>query len=72
MAATSKLVIDFAGTNGDVSFSYNYFNPSATITQVQALAAALTTNGSIFENPPVTVKSAKLVTTTEQDYEMNA
>ena len=68
----SKLVIDFAGTTGDVKFSYNYANPEMSATSVKALATALITNGSVFDNPPVTAKSAKIVTTTEEEYDISA
>ncbi|MBQ7217036.1 MAG: DUF2922 domain-containing protein [Synergistaceae bacterium] len=72
MAAASKLVLTFAGTNKDVSFSYNYANSEAASAKVKALMNGLIANGSIFENPPVSAKSAKIVTTTTTEYDLSA
>ena len=72
MAAKAKLVLDFAGTNGDVSFSYNYADDEASTASIKALVNGLIANGSIFENPPVTAKNAKVITTTTSEYNLNA
>ena len=69
--ATSKLVLEFEGTKGDVKFSYNYADPDVTLARVKALTQGLITNGSIFANQPLTAKSAKIVTTTETDYDIS-
>ncbi len=71
MATTSKLVLDFEGASENVSFSYNYVNPELTTTKVKQVMTALITNGSIFSNPPLTAKNAKIVTTTENDYDLS-
>ena len=70
--SVSTLVINFAGQTGDsVKFSYKYANPSVTTNTVKALINGLIANGSIFENPPVTAKSAKLVTQSEAEYDLS-
>lgn len=71
MASISKLVMTFASAEGDVSYSYKYADPEMTVAKVKALMSGLITNGSIFETPPLTAKSAKLVTTTEGDYDLS-
>lgn len=68
----AKIVIDFAGTSGDVKFSYNYADEDTTNAKAKALVNGLITNGSIFANPPVTVKSAKIVITNETEYDLDA
>lgn len=68
---SSKLVLTFATMEGEKNFSYNYANPDATTEMVKALGTALVTNGSIFTAPPMTFKAAKLVTTTEESYDIS-
>ncbi|MBQ7215559.1 MAG: DUF2922 family protein [Synergistaceae bacterium] len=72
MASAAKLLLTFAGTNGDVNFLYSYANPEAASAKVKALMNGLIANGSIFENPPVTAKSAKIITTTTTEYDLSA
>ncbi|MBQ6148650.1 MAG: DUF2922 family protein [Oscillospiraceae bacterium] len=67
----SKIVIDFAGQYGDVRFSYNYADPDTTVANVKALVNGLIANNTLFENPPITVKNAKIVTTTEDNYDLS-
>ena len=72
MANVSTLVIAFSGqAGGNVKFSYKYADPETPIATVKALVNGLIANGSIFENPPVTTTSAKLVTQTEADYDLS-
>ena len=68
---SSKIVLTFSTTEGEKNFSYNYANPDATSANVKALGTALITNGSIFTTPPLELKAAKLVTTTEDDYDIS-
>ena len=73
MATTSKIVINYKGQNGDdIRFSYGYINPETPVATVEALVNGLIANNTLFENPPVTAVSAKLVTTTEDEYEFEA
>ena len=69
--ASKKLVLTFAGTNGDVTFSYAYVKDSVTTSNVKSLVNGLITNGSIFANPPVSAKSAKIVTTSEEPFDLS-
>ncbi len=67
----AKLVLEFAGTGSDVIFTYNYVDTNITTANVKALVNGLITNGSIFENPPVSAKSAKIITTTSTAYDLS-
>ena len=67
----SKLVLEFTGVGGKATFSYNYANPDTTPTTVKALMQGMITNGSIFAIPPVEAVSAKLVTTTTDEYDLS-
>ncbi len=72
MANVSTLVINYSGqAGGSVKFSYKYADPETPIATVKALINGLIANGSIFENPPVTTTSAKLVTQTEANYDLS-
>ena len=71
MASISKLVMVFGAGSADVTYSYNYANPEMTAAKVKALMTGLITNGSIFTTPPLTAKNAKLVTTTEGNYDLS-
>ena len=72
MAAGTKLVLGFETSNGSTTtLSFSYAKPTATLAQVKAAMNAITTNGEIFATVPVTSKSAKMVTTTETDYDLD-
>ncbi len=68
---SSKLVLTFGTMGGDKNFSYNYASTDATPATVKALGTAIVTNGSVFEDTPVSLKAAKLVTTTEEEYDLS-
>ncbi|MBR0380801.1 MAG: DUF2922 domain-containing protein [Mogibacterium sp.] len=68
MATVNTLVLEFDGSGSTVKFSYKYADPTITSQQVQTLMQTIITNGTIFENPPLVAKSAKLVATTETSY----
>lgn len=68
MATVNTLVMEFEGTGSTVKFSYKYADPTITSQEVSALMQLMIANGDIFENPPLTAKSAKLVATTESSY----
>ena len=66
MAIGTKLVITFIDSNAhERNFSFAYASPTATSNAIKTAAQAIITNGSIFQNVPVAVKDAKLVTITE-------
>lgn len=72
MASTTKLQLVFETSSGSKTWSFNYAKTSATLANVKALGAAMIANGSIYEAPPLVFKSAKQVTTTETEYDLNA
>lgn len=64
--ATAGISLQFKFLDVDanaVNMNYKYADSSVSDSAVQALAAAIINNGSIFQNPPVRVKSAEFVTT---------
>ena len=69
--ASAKVVMTFAGTNGNVTISYGYAKTTSIANSVKALVNGLITNGSIFANPPVSAKSAKIVITSETPYDLS-
>ena len=72
-SVTNKLVLDFKATGKEdtIRMSYNYAQANATGQAVKALGAAIVTNGSIFKYPPTELVAAKIVTTTETDYDLS-
>lgn len=73
MANVSKLVYEFATMDGEtVTMSYNYAKADVTVSAVKTLANALVNNGDIFAKVPVAAKSAKIVTTSESEYDLDA
>lgn len=71
MASGTKLVLSFYSATGKtLTWTFNYAKPSAGKVNVVALMQAMITNGSIYATPPVEIKSAKEVTTTEQTYDL--
>lgn len=65
MAVENTLRLEFELSTGDTSFlSFKYAKPDVTAGQVQALGAAIVTNGSIYSVTPTALKSAELITTT--------
>lgn len=73
MAESTKLVLGFQNASGtSMTLSYNHADSSATLANVKALMNGIIANGSIFANIPATAKSAKIVTTTESEYDLSA
>ena len=71
MAAGTTLVLEFADANGNsVFFSYNYANSEVLASDVKNLMNTMIANGSIFKNPPVSIKSAKAVRTSETEFDL--
>jgi len=72
MPATSKLVLEFnTGDGGTTTHSYKYINPEITTARVKTIMNTTISNGSIFEKVPVSIKAAKVVTTTESDFDLS-
>ncbi len=73
MAAGTKLVCTFGTSEEKTStMTFNYAKSEPTEANVKAFMNAVIANGVIFENVPVTAKSAKTVTTTENVYDLSA
>lgn len=73
MAEGSKLICTFLDAEGkDIVLTYDYADATADRADIRALVAGMIANGAIFENVPVTAKSAKIVTTTETVYSLSA
>ena len=71
MAAGTKLVLEFYDSDDKtVQFSFNYAKPSAGLANVKALMNAMITNTAIFAKTLVAMKSAKEVTTSENEYDV--
>lgn len=53
--------------------TYNFKNAKAELSNsnVVNLMQAMITNGSIYKNPPMTAESAKLVVTTESEFDVS-
>lgn len=72
MASGTQLKMQFDTLSGSKTWTYNYAKSSATVTQVKALGASMIANGEIYTTPPLVLKSAKLVVTTEQEYDLES
>lgn len=73
MANGRKLVLQFAASDGkDMKLSYNYAKNAVTGTQVNALMEGIITNGVIFAKTPIAKKGAKIVTTSEQTFDLES
>ena len=70
--STSKLVLTFSTVEGKKNWTYNRAKSNATTANVKSLMASMITNGVIFATPPLMAQSAKMVTTSEVDYDLDA
>lgn len=72
MAEGTKLQLTFeTNESKTTTMTFAYAKPNATASDVRALMNAIVTNGEIFENVPVTPKSAKTITTSENVYDLS-
>ena len=72
MAAGTKIVMEFYNAAGTTTtHSYSYGNASATAASIKAYMNAAITNGSMFKVPPVSIKGAKAVVTTETTFDLS-
>lgn len=73
MASGVKLVLGFETSTGKaLTLTYNHAKPAPQEEKVKALVNGIIANGSIFTKVPAVAKSAKVVTTTEQKYDISA
>lgn len=70
MAAGTQLKLQFDTLSGTKTWTYNYAKANATVANVKALGAAMIANGEIYTNPPLVLKSAKVVVTSETEYDL--
>lgn len=72
MAAGTSLVIVYATSDGSkTTHTWRYAKPAVTKNQVQSLITATISAGSIFTKEPQSVQSAKIVTTTETEFDLD-
>ena len=71
MATGNRLVLEFGDANDNsIFFTYNYANAATTVQDVRLAMNAFIANGSIFKYPPVSIKSAKIITTSESVFNL--
>lgn len=70
MADSTVLKMTFETSTGKKTWSYKYAKPGMTLANVRALGSAMITNGSIYANQPLVLSGAKIVTTTESDFDL--
>lgn len=71
MATTTKLALTFNTSSDKVTtLNFAYAKPTVTEAQVQTLANAIVTNGSIYRKVPLSVKTIKLITTDTTDFDI--
>ena len=72
LADGTKLVLGFKNEyDDDIFFSFPYAKPSATISNIKNLMNVIIANGDIFKDRPVSMLSAKTITTTETAYDLS-
>ena len=72
MASGVQLVLGFETEySSNMVLTFNYAKPAPQEEKVKALVNGIIANGSIFANVPAVAKSAKVVTTTEQKYDLS-
>lgn len=67
----SKIVIEFNATGGKKKITLGNANPEATDTSIKAVIAAYLAAGQYLTPALVSVIGAKLVTTTEEEYDIS-
>ena len=73
MADGTKLVLAFLDSEErEMVFTFPYAKPSATTANVKNLMQVIIANGDIFEDRPVSMLSAKTITTSETAYDLSA
>ena len=65
MASGTTLQLVFEGSSGDAIFVFPYADREVTTATVKTLMNGMIANKVIFENQPIAIKGAKLVTSTE-------
>lgn len=73
MADGTRLVLGFLNSEEkEIVFTFPYAKPSVTLANIKNLMNVIIANGDIFEDRPVTMASAKTITTSETAYDLSA
>lgn len=72
MAAGTNLILEFADANSNsVFFFFPFADEDAGTSNIKNAMNTIIANGSIFKNPPVSIKSAKTVVTYETEFDLS-
>ena len=72
MYTGTTLVLEFGDANNNsIFFFFNYADDDAATNDIKNAMNAFISNGSIFKNPPVSIKSAKTFTTTVSEFSLS-
>jgi len=72
MAAGTKIVLEFTSATGSSArFSYNYANADANAALVKNAMNTMITQNAIFKSKPAAIQGAKIVVTTETEYDLD-
>ena len=72
MASGTILLFEFAdASNNSIFFSFNYGNDDADVHDIKNAINTIIDNGSVFTNPPVAIKSAKAVITSDYEFDLS-
>lgn len=72
MASGIRLQIGYSGEGGNTTLNYEYADSNVSQETVLALCSGLITNGSIFSNVPLSIRSAKLVMVQEKSFDTSS
>lgn len=71
MASGTTLKMQFDTLSGTKTWSFKYGKSTATASNIKALGSSMIANGSIYTNPPLVLRSAKMVVTTETEFDIS-
>lgn len=71
MASGTKLVYKVGTTGGTKNYTFNRAKSNAATSAVKALAQGLITYSTFFSPQPITVNSAKMVVTVENEIDIS-
>ncbi len=72
MASGTSLKLKFDTMSGSKTWTFANAKASTTTQAVKTLGATMIANASLFEFQPVTLREARLVTTTEDAFDLDA
>lgn len=71
MAEGVRLQLKFGTMAGERTWTFRRAKESVTTNQVKALMNTMIANGSIYQEPPLTARSAKLIKTVEDAFDLD-